>query len=111
MFGKADDDAFARLIRNDVAGRNEDLNALARQPWINAGIGGDDLFVTDAITPTDIKQRVFMPSDGVLNLANDVVRSSGQRIRRSVRKRRRQRSDQAKCTQEIRSKSFVHIVK
>ena len=47
-------------VRKDVARRNDDLRAGARQPRIDAGIRRNDFFVADAVAPADVEQRVFV---------------------------------------------------
>ena len=84
MLGEADDQSLARLFRQDVARGNEHPRARARQPRIDAGIGGDDLLVTDAVGAAEIEQRVLVLRDYVLDFADDGVFAAGQWIRGGV---------------------------
>ena len=73
MLSEADDDAFARTVRKNVARGDEHFGAPARQPGIDVRIGSDDFFVADAVPAADIEQRVFLRGHHFLNFADHRV--------------------------------------
>jgi hypothetical protein len=107
-----DDDAFARCVRQHESRRHHDVVAGTGDPWIDAGIGPDDLLVTDVEAPGDIRQRVFLRGDRDLHIADDVILGIGQRelVRgdrrcehRSGRRDRRRDRNRRRLRRRVRS--------
>ena len=73
VLGQVDDDAFTRRLRNDVARRNQDLGALARQPRIDARVRGQDLLVAHPVATGDVEKGVLMRGQLARVRTDDVV--------------------------------------
>ena len=88
VLGQVDDDAFTRTRRQDIAGRQDDFGACARQPRVDTRVGSDHFQVAEVVGSADVGKGVFVLGLDRLDLANDVFtgwwqwqfqRSSGAR--------------------------------
>ncbi|MNE35501.1 hypothetical protein D3C80_1292650 [compost metagenome] len=91
VLGQVDDDAFARAWRQDETGRQDDLGAGARQPGVDARVGGDHFQVAQVVGRADIGKGVFVLGLDHLNLTNDIFARRWQgKLQRSNRTCRQQ---------------------
>src|SRR5665213_947806 len=72
----------ARRVRQDILRRYDDSSPLARQPRIDAAIGGHELGIADVVLPLDVEERV----GGVRRVA--VERAEDRLLRREWKFRR-----------------------
>ncbi len=83
-----DDDALVRRIGQNELGRQEDARAFAGQPDVDARVRARDLVEAQVETPRDVGNRVLLPREGHLQLADH---AGGLRVvRKRVRGERRQ---------------------
>ncbi|MCY1547095.1 hypothetical protein D9M68_831290 [compost metagenome] len=80
VLGEVDNDAFPRPRRQDVAGRQDDLGAGAREPGVHARVGGNHFQVAEVIGHAYIGEGVFILGLDHLDLADDIFarRRKGQ---------------------------------
>ena len=53
-------DALARGAGEDVTGGEQDAGARPRQPRIEGGVGGPDLFIPEVVTARDINEGILL---------------------------------------------------
>src|SRR5690606_6670469 len=72
IFSEVDHDTFARSRRQDKARRQDDVGALARQPWVDARIGCDQLEIAQIIGLAEACESVFVFGLDDLNFTHHV---------------------------------------
>ena len=102
VLGQVDDDALARTGRENVAPGQGQLFARARQPYVDSGIGTDDLVVAEAETMGDVGERVLVDRDDIGVSTDDrrAIRRQRVETRCSGAGRRRRDSARNKTPQE-----------
>src|SRR5690606_38469759 len=65
--------AATRRLRQYVLGRQNDIGTLARQPWVDVGVGADDFVVTEIVLVGDVEQRIRFFGDDEADFADDVL--------------------------------------
>ena len=73
VLGQVDHHAFARARRQHEAGRDDHLGADARQPGIDARVGGDHFAVAQVVLLAEVGERVLVLGLDHLDLADDVL--------------------------------------
>ncbi|MNZ97608.1 hypothetical protein D3C78_1168530 [compost metagenome] len=79
VLGQVDHDAFARPRRQHEAGRQDDIGPLARQPRIDARIGGDHFQIAEVVGRADVGEGVLVLGLDHLHLADDILAGRWQR--------------------------------
>jgi len=70
---QVDHDPLARGVRQQEPAWNHHLGARPGQPGVDAGVGGDDFLVPDAMAPADVEQCVLVLGHGDADRTDHVV--------------------------------------
>ena len=108
--GDVDHHALPRPARQHVGRWQDDLGAFSRQPHVHAGIGSDQLPITQTLVLGNGGESVFVAGPDARHGTHDLGVLIGQRVGGSMHQRRAERSgeQQRKTTETPGKQRIVH---